>query len=81
MLRNRKKIQSRKAQIEVTYKERDSNPASTVSPHYNFSDLNAPIHNLAEGSTPTTPNKKGEKNEEKRQQRTGTSGTIESGRI
>ena len=81
MLRNRKKIQSRKAQIEVTYKGRDSNPASTVSPHYNFSDLNAPIHNLAEGSTTTTPNKKGEKNEEKRQQRTGTSGTIESGRI
>ena len=65
MLRNRKKIQSRKAQIEVTHKERDSNPASTVSPHYKFSDLNASIHNLAEGFTPTTRTKKERKMKKK----------------
>ena len=55
MLQKRKKIQSQRAQIEVTHKRRGSNPASSVSPHYKFSDLNAPIHSLAEGSTPYAP--------------------------
>lgn len=40
------------AQIEVTHRGRDSNPASTVSQHYNFPKLNAPIHSLSEGDCP-----------------------------
>jgi len=32
--------------------------ASSVSPHYKFSDLNAPILNLPEGSTPVPPSEK-----------------------
>lgn len=46
-----------KAQIEITHGGRDSNPASSVSPHYNFPKLNAPIHRLQEGH-PLNPEQK-----------------------
>lgn len=46
-----------KAQIEVTHGGRDSNPASSVSPHYNFSEIECSDTMLARG-TPLEPRTK-----------------------
>lgn len=51
-----------KAQIEVTHEGRDSNLASSVSPHYNFSEIECFDTMLARG-TPLEPRtKEDEKN-------------------
>lgn len=42
-----------------------SNPASSVSPHYKFSNLNAATHCLEDGSAPSTPNPKKKKRTER----------------
>lgn len=47
-----------KGSMQIRHAGAETLPASSVSPHYKFSNLNAAIHRLTEGSTPTTPNKK-----------------------
>lgn len=58
--KERKKL-SRKAQMQTRRRNGGSNPASSVSPHYKISDLNAATHRLEEGSAPSTPNPKKQK--------------------